>query len=184
MVDGRSIWQSGDGVDLRRRPRLPSRPQADLSPAGIAVRGGSVEVSDLVLKRDIYYTQYPGRHDYGASRGTDDYPRTPVELFDFLADPVAVCRLAKVRSHEYELGQDRFMMMGDNSPRSKDSRGWDNRSDSAWDPTSNRRVAGRSPRAAHRQGVLRLLAARQAVRARHPPQPRLRGSRSGRISNG
>ena len=29
-----------------------------------------------------------------------------------------------MRSHEYEIGPDRFFMMGDNSPRSKDSRGW------------------------------------------------------------
>ena len=47
-------------------------------------------------------------------------------------------------SREYPIGADRFLMMGDNSPRSKDSRGWDNRDrydpdypESGWD-TSNR----------------------------------------------
>ena len=37
------------------------------------------------------------------------------------------------------------MMMGDNSPRSKDSRGWDIERSSSLGPRSNRRVAGRSP---------------------------------------
>ena len=40
--------------------------------------------------------------------------------------------LANVRSHEYTIGPDRFFMMGDNSPCSKDSRGW-GPDDSAWD---------------------------------------------------
>ena len=96
------------------------------------MRNGSVTVSDLALKRDIYYTQYPGRIDYGPV-WEDHYPRTPVELFDFLSDPSQFANLAKVRSHEYELGEDRFMMMGDNSPRSKDSRGWAS-SDAAGTP--------------------------------------------------
>ena len=50
--------------------RLPIPTAADLSPAGIAVRNASVGVSDLVLKRDIYYTQYPGRIDYVPVFGT------------------------------------------------------------------------------------------------------------------
>ena len=70
--------------------------------------------------------------------------------------------------------QDRFLMMGDNSPRSKDSRGWDS-SDPAWD-TAEPQVLGSPPQPADRQGVLRLLAARRAVRARHPAQPRYRDS--------
>ena len=87
-VNGRSIWESGKEYD--RGDETPVPTAADLSPVGIAVRNGSAVVSDLVLKRDIYYTQYPGRIDYGAWSGTVDYPRTPVELFDFLSDPVAV----------------------------------------------------------------------------------------------
>ena len=40
-------------------------------------------------------------------------------------------------------------MLGDNSPRSKDSRGWDS-SDLAWD-TSDREVLGGSPQPADRK---------------------------------
>jgi signal peptidase I len=110
----------------------PIPTEADLSPAAFAVRNASATVSDLVLKRDIYYTQQPGRNDY-STVWEDHYPRTPVELFDFLADPSRFPNLAKVGTREYPIGVDRYLMMGDNSPRSKDSRGWDS-ADSAWDP--------------------------------------------------
>jgi signal peptidase I len=129
-VDGRSIWESGKEYD--RGEEIPVPTSADLSPVGIAVRGGSAVVSDLVLKRDIYYTQYPGRDDYGGV-WDDHRPRNPTELFDFLSDPAQFANIGRVRYHDYELGQDRFMMMGDNSPRSKDSRGWD-QADLDWDP--------------------------------------------------
>ena len=140
-VNGRSVYESG--VEYERGDEVPIPTAADLSPAGIAVRNGSVTVSDLVLKRDIYYTQHPGRDDYTQYPGHDDYscvfenrePRTAVELFGFLADPAQFPNLAKVRSEEFELGEERFLMLGDNSPCSKDSRGWD-RSDRDWDPSN------------------------------------------------
>jgi signal peptidase I len=138
LVNGRSIHESG--VEYDRGDEVPIPTAADLSPAAVAVRRGSAAVSDLVLKRDIYYTQYPGRNDYGPV-WADRYPhtagpRTVGELFDFLSDPAQFADLGRVGSHDYELGEDRFLMLGDNSPRSKDSRGWDS-SDLAWD-TSNR----------------------------------------------
>ncbi|MDG3006322.1 signal peptidase I [Paludisphaera mucosa] len=129
LVDGRTV--GGDGVEFDLGDEVPVPTSADLSPAAVAARGAVVSASDLVLKRDIYYTQTPGYTDYGPVwEGRE--PRRPSELFDFLADPARFPNLARVRSEEYELGDDRFMMMGDNSPRSKDSRGWDS-FDRAWD---------------------------------------------------
>ena len=90
------------------------------------MRNATVEASDLVLKRDIYYTQYPGRYDYEVV-WDDHRPRNPTELFDFLSDPSRFSGLGRLRYHDYEIGQDRFFMLGDNSPRSKDSRGWGTR---------------------------------------------------------
>ena len=133
-VNGRPV--GGPGVEYDRGDEVPVPTAADLSPAGIAVRGGSAVVSDLVLKRDIYYTQYPGANDYAPVFG-EHSPRNPIELFDFLADPGGFPNIARVRSKDYELGENRFLMLGDNSPRSKDSRGWDS-SDLAWD-SSNRK---------------------------------------------
>ena len=76
----------GDGIEFESKQAVPIPTAADLAPAAIAVRNASVVASDLVLKRDIYYTQSPGRIDYGIV-WEDRYPRTPNELFDFLSDP-------------------------------------------------------------------------------------------------
>ena len=132
-VNGRSIYESG--VEYERGDEVPIPTAADLSPAGVAVRNGSVTVSDLVLKRDIYYTQNPGQIDYGTVFESRD-PRTPAELFDFLSDPAQFANLARVGSQNYELGEERFLMLGDNSPCSKDSRGW--AASDTWD-TSDRK---------------------------------------------
>jgi signal peptidase I len=134
MVDGREV--GGQGIELESNEAVPIPTAADLAPAAIAVRNASAVASDLVLKRDIYYTQTPGRVDYGIV-WEDRYPRTPKELFDFLSDPSRFAALANVRSHEYEIGADRFFMMGDNSPCSKDSRGW-GMDDSAWDDSDRK----------------------------------------------
>ncbi len=124
-----SVVGSGAEFETGDAPHVPTA--ADLSPAAISARGAAITASDLVLKRDIYYTQTPGRNDYGPV-WEDLYPRTPVELFDFLADPSRFADLARTRQEEYELGDDRYLMMGDNSPRSKDSRGWGS-ADWRWD---------------------------------------------------
>ena len=95
LVNGRSVHDSG--VEYERGDEVPIPTAADLSPAGIAVRNGSLSVSDLVLKRDIYYTQYPGQNDYGPVFENRE-PRTAAELFEFLSDPVQFPNFAKVGS--------------------------------------------------------------------------------------
>jgi signal peptidase I len=137
VVDGRGVFGDGvpydDGVETHPAPTA-----ADLSPAAVAAQGAAVEVSDLVLKRDIYYTLYPGRSDYSQAWEQQRYPRTPVELFDILSDPSQFPALGNLRSHEYAIGPDNYLMLGDNSPRSKDSRGWDNRD--RYDPGDPPRI--------------------------------------------
>jgi signal peptidase I len=134
VVDGRAV--GGDGIEFESNETVPIPTSADLAPAAIAARNASVVASDLVLKRDIYYTQTPGRVDYGIV-WEDRYPRTPKELFDFLSDPSRFANLANVRTHEYEIRPDHYFMLGDNSPCSKDSRGWGT-DDSAWDESGRR----------------------------------------------
>jgi signal peptidase I len=94
-------------------------------------------MSGLVLKRDIYYTQNPGYIDYVGTMHSR-IPRTPVELFDLLAEPRQVAELGPLGWTDYTLGEDRFLMLGDNSPRSKDSRGWRN-DDIEWDTTGRQK---------------------------------------------
>jgi signal peptidase I len=125
IVDGVSVF--GDGVTYETLEKHPAPTVADLSPVAIAVQGAAVEVSDLVLRRDIYYTLYPGRSDYSQS-WDQRFPRTPVELFDLLSDPAQFPALGNLRwSRPYLIGPESYLMLGDNSPRSKDSRGWDTR---------------------------------------------------------
>ena len=134
VINGRAVEPEGFAYETGEASPIPTA--ADLTPAAIAVRNASVVASDLVLKRDIYYTQDPGWIDYGVV-WEDRYPRNPTELFDFLSDPARFPNLARLRSHEYEIGADRFFMLGDNSPRSKDSRGWRNL-DAEWDTTGRK----------------------------------------------
>jgi signal peptidase I len=120
VVNGSPIF--GEGVeydDASGSHALPT--DADLAPAAIRVTGTSVTASDLVLKRDIYYTLNPGTSDYWP-----DHSETPpsMEILDYLADPSRLSFLSKLPSKDYPIGEDRFLMLGDNSPQSKDSRGW------------------------------------------------------------
>jgi signal peptidase I len=80
--------------------RLPVDPtERDKTPVGIAARGASVRVSHLRLERDIFYRS-------GSTRAHFDRTN-PYVLNDYDDDQ-----------------SDEFMMLGDNSPRSNDSREW------------------------------------------------------------
>lgn len=124
----------GDGLNYNEPSEShPAPTQADLAPARILASDTSVEVSDLVLKRDIYYTQDPGRSDYTTSWDEHPAPMTAYDMYDLLSDPARFPELGKLKSKDYPIGADRYMMLGDNSPRSKDGRGWSTH-DRDWDP--------------------------------------------------
>jgi signal peptidase I len=124
VIDGRAPFGDGLVYDGSEAPLLPT--EADLAPAAVKAEGASVVVSDLVLKRDIYYTLNPGHPDYDSFWDDDHIPRTAVELFDNLAKPSRFSFLTNLPPKDYQIRPDRFLMLGDNSPMSKDSRGWDN----------------------------------------------------------
>ena len=116
-VDGTPIFGDGIVYDDGKSYDIvsPAPTEADLEPAAVASDGAEVEVSDLVLKRDIYYTFKPGAWDYenlGLSPSTD------------LSNPGEFPALARSPVGRYPIQPGHFMMLGDNSPRSKDSRGW------------------------------------------------------------
>jgi len=111
---------------------------ADLEPARIAAQGANLEVTQLVLKRDIYYTLQPGEFD---QINPDDLPQEgPRGFFDLLADPARYASLGPPPGRDYPLGPGRYLMLGDNSPWSRDGRAWGRKDqidqgdpDSGWD---------------------------------------------------
>ncbi|MGE3821666.1 MAG: signal peptidase I, partial [Isosphaeraceae bacterium] len=142
-VDNRlTLWVDGslpfgDGLTYEDPPESHPEPTVeDLQPARLSVKGAEVAVSRLVLKRDIYYTQKPGSLDFG-NAWDSGVPRSAAELFDWLSQPEKVAAIGPLTWSDYEIGDDRYMMMGDNSPRSQDSRGWNHR-DVDWDSTGRR----------------------------------------------
>jgi signal peptidase I len=129
-VDGQTVFE--EGIPYDDGPEVPYVPtEKDLDPVGVSFKAAKATVSDLVLKRDIYYTQRAGHVDYQIP-GTDDYsePRTATEyagvnkMFDFLSDPSKFPALKNLPYHDYKIRPNHFMMLGDNSPHSSDSREW------------------------------------------------------------
>ena len=122
MVDGSLPFGEGR-VREPSETEMPHRPTtADLEPARIGVRGAGLEVSGLLLKRDIYYTLSPGEPDHHALVGVRY--QGPRALFDLLADPDRFAQLGPSPAQEYSLGPGRYLMLGDNSPWSRDGRAW------------------------------------------------------------
>ncbi len=138
-----------DALTLRPGPQ-------DTAPCGIAVRDAHVTVSDLVIQRDIYYRNDAYRFDpeegYVSSSweltGRSQEVASPATLHHRLRDPegwadawVAAARTAHERFGqytEYRLDDDEYLMFGDNSPRSKDSRLFDYYNRSSWGLTGHR----------------------------------------------
>lgn len=115
-------------------PQLEGPHAADLSPVGIAVRGAKASVSELLLRRDIYYRaeRVPDDERFNDRESSgevfDGFVRT--QLRDALSNPKQYSSIydEKARPIEFApLNDDEFFVMGDNSPRSQDSRLWSNR---------------------------------------------------------
>lgn len=110
-------------------PSLPLAPtERDLSPVGIAARGAQARISHLRLERDIYYRYAaPGNVDeYSPPNNTDDFRRLlgdPEGWFEqYRRDRKVAHYVLHDRDDDRE---DEFLVLGDNSPRSSDSRAWD-----------------------------------------------------------
>ncbi|HET6423899.1 MAG TPA: signal peptidase I [Planctomycetaceae bacterium] len=132
-IDGSVVPFGENGV--YQPPVLPGPQPLDLSPVGVAVRGAKATVSELVLRRDIYYraeqVANDDRFNHKESKGEEiDHLMERTSLRDALVNPREYARIyaEKAGSVEFNpLRDDEFFVMGDNSPRSMDSRLWPNR---------------------------------------------------------
>jgi len=146
-VDDRiCLWVNGSLVEFEtpgtyESSDVPAPTQRDLAPCGIAVRSGNVEVSSLLLERDIYYrneslqfSPEQGMTDYGVPTSAHEV-RGERELQSLLNNPEAWTQQyqeesssqleTNARYNEYQLDGDEYLMFGDNSSMSKDSRLFD-----------------------------------------------------------
>jgi signal peptidase I len=137
-VDDRiCLWIDGRLVDLG--PRTSYRQDAtdfpgpgidDLAPVGIAARGIEVTVSHLAIFRDTYYRSEQVRDPDTRSVNPTfrDESNDEAGLLDALADPRTWHERYSSSASEavFRLGPDEFLMLGDNSPKSKDGRLWGN----------------------------------------------------------
>jgi signal peptidase I len=112
----------GDGHSYEAAAGLPKPTPADLEPVRIAARGAEVEIEGLVLERDVHYTLGPAESDY------QNLPPAACvnaeRFFDLLSDPARFGALEYQAGREYPLGPGRYLMLGDNSPWSRDARAW------------------------------------------------------------
>lgn len=143
------LWVDGDLVefdgattfDLRKirsnaenYPHYLTSDPLDAAPVGLAIRGGAGTVHGLKIDRDKYYiatriSEQSGLNDYdqrtirevaGGSLSNREIQLTLAER-DLWADlPIWQAR----RSVEFQLEEDQFFPMGDNSPESLDARCW------------------------------------------------------------
>src|SRR5262249_13268922 len=127
-VDGRlTLWVDGAlpfgaGISYPTDPEPNPPTAAHLEPVRIAAREAEVAVADLVLKRDVYYTLDPSRYDYANldSPAWDD----PAAFFELLSDPDRFARLVPREPRDYPIAPGHYLMLGDNSPWSRDARAW------------------------------------------------------------
>ena len=88
---------------------------ADLNPVQVGCSGVAAQFRDLRVLRDVYYVS----SSYGDDEQGSEAPPPP-----HLWPP-----LDHLRALYFPLAADRFLVLGDNSPRSADSRLWSGRSD-------------------------------------------------------
>jgi signal peptidase I len=117
-------------------PRLGNEvpTKEDLTPVRIGSRGAALQVQHLKLRRDLYYIAVQlGMSGSMMSMITDFtsfsppyQPMTPERVAYFLSEPREWEVFRTLREVEFKLQKDQFLMLGDNSAESKDSRLWDN----------------------------------------------------------
>jgi len=96
--------------------------QGDLAPAGVASRGANLAVTRLAVLRDIYYiaTEYPGDQP----NFTTDYAPTSLDSQTLFSEPSEWQLFSTRQKREFPVEEGQLLVLGDNSPESKDTRLW------------------------------------------------------------
>lgn len=128
-VNGRWVNFQSQGAAVDGSYELPQQlserlsTTQDLSPIGIAVARASVRVAHLLVQRDTYYTN---TDQHGQEIWSPHNPRellqNPVDYASQYQDTLD--RDRRNAKQRFVLSEDEFLVLGDNSPRSADSRAW------------------------------------------------------------
>lgn len=126
LRSGLILFGSGAEYDApsNRRPQ-----EADLHPAAFTAQGLAATVSNLLIERDIYYRSENVTNDAGNYSPAHHEVDEGLRLREALNDPQRWGDIYENNSQKVEFNQlesDQFFVMGDNSPRSQDSRLWPN----------------------------------------------------------
>jgi signal peptidase I len=126
------LWVDGDLVEFKEPVLYDPTEELiptieDLTPARIGAQGVSIDASHLRILRDVYYIAAAQNSTPLTDLNLDPNPRDEnMDFANYLAQPKAWPSLfAHTRTISFKLGADEFLMLGDNSPRSKDGRLWD-----------------------------------------------------------
>jgi signal peptidase I len=123
------LWVDGKAVQFDTTtcyaPLLNWRPHdssfaSDFSPVGVGSQGAALRISHLKVLRDIYYIAV----DSGGSSASGAL--TDFQQLDHLvlSDPSRWDAFDTMHMVDFPLEEDQFLALGDNSPKSKDSRLW------------------------------------------------------------
>ncbi len=140
-VNGRVIGFDRDTAYPRLGNTVPHR--SDLEPVRIGSRGAALGVSRLKVYRDVYYIAERLPRGYASSTVITDFYEDPYrpesgeemarvlsdprgEMARILSDPREWGFFASTRQVAFPLEEDQFLVLGDNSAESKDSRLWEN----------------------------------------------------------
>ena len=136
IIDGKEIDTQDRGrydhlcYDGGPLPRDRRPTELDLEPAAIGIQNGRVYVENLKIMRNLYYiscdettrdglncdlVQSPFRYGFGFDEEN---------VRHILSTPVLWSNFGKTRQTTFKLDKDQFLMCGDNSAQSKDSRLW------------------------------------------------------------
>ncbi|MDR1053910.1 MAG: S26 family signal peptidase [Planctomycetaceae bacterium] len=121
----------GDENTPLNRNRNPT--QQDLKPVGIGVKDAAVEIDHVKVWRDMYYIACNDENrspcdllvsPSSLARSADSFDDIERSVNRFFSNPEYWATLGRTRAVEFRLDGNQFLMLGDNSAKSKDSRLW------------------------------------------------------------
>ncbi len=136
QIDG--AYSPADSTEARSElvPRTSETDLGDLAPVGIGVENAAVEISRMQVHRDIYYLAERRTRKERSQNGNfitdlsmnslyERSSRFPEEiLFTLLETPENWDLFSQRRFVDFEIAEDQFFVLGDNSASSLDARLW------------------------------------------------------------